>query len=194
MCFTEGKSRRHYQETRKRAEAQVKKNLRQAGKVESNRQNRLFAPSNSSVDEIRTRTLAKAKQNRSQAPPVPVINDSSESSLYPAPLNIRKKTPQQQRSPPQAHGQQADARPTHLGDTTPALRTAVSPADQSDIHPALRSEPQTHRRRASTASQSSLEREIYAYLGTSPGNSPRESEVSLLNITEKLPYTSSRRR
>lgn len=175
-------------QTRKRTEAQVKKTLRDADKVQSNRQKRLFSTSNSAADDIRARTIARAKQ----APPRPrAVNNSTTSSPYPAPLNIRKKP--------------------HLGGTTPALRIAtrqdqsnIHPAfrntvwpgaevnthpalrfgprpDQSDIHPALRTRAP---REPSIVSQSDIEMDIL--LGGNP------YEISPLNVTQRLPYAHKR--
>lgn len=221
-----------HRQARKRTEAQVKKALRDAERVESNRQDQRFATSNRNAEKIRECALAKARENRARAPPPPMArretgdsdSDSSHRSAYPAPLNIRKKSPQ----PPQK--QQRAANPRELGNTIPALRASVRRVDESHIHPALRSSAkpvdQSHihpalrttgspalrssihpalrnlpatpvrPRRVSDLSQSSLEREIFSCLG-SPENhaySPRESEVSPLRVTQKLPNAASRRR
>lgn len=252
MCFTEAKSsRRHYEErpprpvasvykadrwekprkaplapptsqARKKSEAHVKQALRNAEKIESNRQKNRFATSNSKADKIRDSALAKAKSRVRAPPPRPARPevDEDDTSAYPAPLNIRKKTT------PQAQPGQRSERRTELGNTVPAfrnaakevdqshihpaLRTAARPADQThpalrntawpsgEIHPALRNLPPTASppRRVSDISQSSVERDIYSYLGypINYANSPQESDVSPVNVTQKLPYASSRKR
>lgn len=261
-------------QARKRSEAQVKKTLRDAERVESNRQDRRFATSDRNADRIRERVLAKATENRARAPPPPprraarqeiFIDDSdsdSHKSAKVAPLNIRKKAPQPPQ-PPQRQKQHRAARPANFGNIIPALRSTARPVDEShkhpaltssakpvnqshihpafrttarpndqsnihpllrtparqvdqphihptlrttgnpalrsSIHPALRNLPATParpQRRVSDSSQSSLERGIYSYLGSPENypNSPRESEVSPLNVTQKLPYASSRKR
>lgn len=235
---------------RRKTEAHVKQALRDAEKVESNRHKKRFATSNSNADKIRENALAKANENRARVPhphppsrPVasrPVVNDEFDSSAYPAPLNIRKKSPQ---PPPKQH-QQHSVRRAELGNTVPAfkntakkvdqsrihptlrttarpedhihpaLRSAASsskPTDQSHIHPALRTTvwpsanihpalrnlPPTPSpsppRRVSDLSQSSLERDIYSYLGNplNYANSPCESDVSPVNVKQKLPHASS---
>lgn len=230
---------------RKKSEAQVKQALRDSRKVESNRNKKRFGTSNSDADKIRDRALAKAKENKARAPlpPPPVarpVVDDEDSSAYPAPLNIKKKTPQQQ---------QRRVTRTELGNTAPALRrSAAKQVDQSHIHPALRtaarpaeqihpalrsassSRPTYHGqshihpalrdrdtvwpapkihpalrnlpatparpRRVSDQSQSSVERDIYSYLENPLNyvNSPQESDVSPVNVAQKLPYSSSRKR
>ncbi|KAI7784035.1 hypothetical protein LA080_010588 [Diaporthe eres] len=124
MCFTEAKSlRRHYEErpprpvapvykadrwekprkaplapptsqARKKSEAHVKQALRNAEKIESNRQKNRFATSNRKADKIRDSALAKAKSRVRAPPPRPARPevDEDDTSAYPAPLNIRKKT------------------------------------------------------------------------------------------------------
>lgn len=237
---------------RRKTEAHVKQALRDAEKVESNRHKKRFATSNSNADKIRENALAKANENRARVPhphppsrPVasrPVVNDEFDSSAYPAPLNIRKKSPQ---PPPKQH-QQHSVKRTELGNTVPAfkstakkidqshihpaLRTAARPADHihpalrsassfrptdqshihpalrttvwpsANIHPALRNLPPTPSpsppRRVSDLSQSSLERDIYSYLGNplNYANSPCEADVSPVNVKQKLSYTSSSNR
>lgn len=232
---------------RKKTEAHVKQALRDAEKVESNRHKKRFATSNSNADKIREQALAKAQENRARVPhpyppsrpvaPRPVVNDEFDSSAYPAPLNIRKKSPQ---PPPKQH--QHSVKRTELGNTVPAfkntanvdqshihpalrttarsedhihpaLRSASSsrPTDQSHIHPALRTTawpsanihpalrnlPPTPSpsppRRVSDQSQSSLERDIYSYLGNplNYADSPIASDVSPVNVSQKLPYASA---
>lgn len=221
-------------QARKRTEAQVKKTLRDAEKIESNRHDRRFATSDRNADKIRERALARAKENKARAPPPPPPvprrntddsdSHSSHESAYPAPLNIRKKSPQ----PPQK--QQHAANPRELGNTTSAIRSSARPVDESHIHPALRSSAkpidQSHihpalrttggpalrssihpalrnlpatparPRRASDMSQSSLEREGFSCLGN-PENyadSLRGFEVSPLNVKQEPPKAASRRR
>lgn len=216
-------------QARKRTEAQVKKALRDAERVESNRQDRRFATSDKHANKIRERALARAKENKARAPP-PISrrdtddSDSSHRSAYPAPLNIRKKSPQ----PPQK--QQSAVNPGELGNTIPALRASARPVDEShihlalrssakpvdqshihpalrttggpalrsSIHPALRNLPATpvRPRRVSGPSQSSLEREIFSCLGSpeNHANLLREPEVSPLRVTQKLPNAASHRR
>lgn len=216
-------------QARKKSEAHVKQALRDAEKVESNRQKKRFATSNSKADKIRESALAKAKEGRARAPAPPpraarpthqIVDDDR--SAYPAPLNIQKKT-----TPPQRQQQrQRSVRRTELGNTVPAfrnpakevdqshihpaLRTTARPVDQvhpalrntawpsGEIHPALRNLPPTPSppRRVSDPSQSSVERDIYSYLGypINYANSPEESDVSPVNVTQKLPYASSRKR
>lgn len=236
---------------RRKTEAHVKQALRDAGKVESNRHKKRFATSNSSADKIRESALAKAKESRARvphphpSPPVatgPVVNDQFDSSAYPAPLTIRKKSPQ---PPPK---QQHSVKRTELGNTVPAFNNAAKEVDQSHIHPALRTtaRPEHHihpalrsatsssskptdqshihpalrttawpsaeihpalrnlpptpspspPRRVSDLSQSSLERDIYSYLGNplNYADSPRESDVSPVNVKQKIPSASSTRR
>lgn len=126
-------------QARKRSEAHVKQALRDAEKVESNRHKKRFATSNSNADKIRDSALAKAKENRTRAPPPPrpvarpVIEDACDSSAYPAPLNIRKKHP----PPPPPKQQQRSARQEELANTISAFKNAAK-VDQSHIHPALR--------------------------------------------------------
>ena len=203
-------------QARKKAEAHVKQALRDAEKVESNRHKKRFATSNTKADMIRERALATAKENKARAPlPLPPmarpVVDDDDSFAYPAPLNIRKRTPQQQQQQ-----QQRPVRRTELGNTTPALRNASSSSRPTDhhqthihpalrdtvwpapeIHPALRNLPATpaRPRRVSDQSQSSIERNVYSYLGNplNYANSPQESGVLPVNVTQKVPYTSSRR-
>lgn len=217
-------------QARKTSEAHSKQALRDAQKVESNRHKKRFATSNSKADKIRESTLTKAKEGRARAPPPPPkaqpttqINDD-DGSAYPAPLNIRKKTPQ---PPPQQQRRQHSVRRNELGNTVPAFRNAAKEADQSHIHPALRTtarpaDQQIHPalrntawpsgeihpalrnlprtpsppRRVSDQSQSSIERDIYSYLGypINYANSPQESDVSPVNVSQKLPYAPMRRR
>lgn len=205
-------------QARKRAQAHVKQALRDAEKVESNRHNKRFATSNSKADKIRESALAKANDNRARAPrpppPRPVVDDD-DSSAYPAPLNIRKKAPQPPPPPPPPkQHQQHSVRRSELGNTVPAFRNAAKTVNQSNIHPALRNtawpSAEIHPalrnlppapapsppRRVSDLSQSSLERDICSYLGNplNYADSPRDSEISAVNVTQKLPYASSRRR
>ncbi|KAH8775534.1 hypothetical protein F5883DRAFT_260408 [Diaporthe sp. PMI_573] len=136
-------------QARKRTEARVKKALRDAEKVDSNRRDQRFATSDKNADKIRERVLAKARENKARAPPPPpptariVVDSDSDSdshkSAYVAPLKIRKKAPQ----PPQQqqHQQQQQHRapkPAELGNTVPALRATARPVE-SRTHPALRS-------------------------------------------------------
>ncbi|KAG6363537.1 hypothetical protein INS49_008638 [Diaporthe citri] len=157
------------------------------------------------------------------ARPTPQIIDDDDRSAYPAPLNIQKKTPQpphqqhqRQRSVrrtelgntvPAFRNAAKEVGQSHIH---PALRTAARPADQvhpalrntawpsGEIHPALRNLPRTPspRRSVSDLSQSSIERDICSYLGypINYADSPRESDVSPVNVTRKLPYASSRKR
>lgn len=241
---------------RRRTETHVKQALRDAEKVNSNRHDKRFATSNSNADKIRERALAKAKENRARVPhphphppsrpvaPRPVADDEFDGSAYPAPLNIRKKSPQ---PPPKQHQHHHPVRPAELGNTVPAFKNTAKKVDQSHIHPALRTtaRPEDHihpalrsasssskptdqshihpalrttawpsanihpalrnlpptpspspPRRVSDLSQSSLERDIYSYLGNplNYANSPCESDVSPVNVKQNIPYASSSHR
>lgn len=192
-------------QARRKTEAHVKQALRDAEKIESNRNQKRFATSNNKADKIRESALAKARARPPPPPPARQEVDEDDRSAYPAPLNIRKKTPHSQT-------QQHSVRRTELGNTVPAFKNAAKVVDQShthpalrntawpsgEIHPALRNLPPTPSppRRVSDLSQSSVERDIYSYLGypINYADSPRESDVSPVNVTQKLPYASSRRR
>lgn len=90
----------------------------------------------------------------------------------------------------------SSSKPTGQSQTHPVPRNTAWPS--AEIHPALRNLPPTPSppRRVSDLSQSSLERDICSYLGNplNYANSPCESEVSPVNVTQKMPYASSRRR
>lgn len=206
-------------QARRKTEAHVKQALRDAEKIESNRNQKRFATSNNRADKIRESALAKARARPPPPPPARQEVDEDDRSAYPAPLNIRKKTLQPQT-------QQHSVRRTELGNTVPAFKNAAKEVDQShihpalrtaarpagevhpalrntawpsgEIHPALRNLPPTPSppRSVSDLSQSSVERDIYSYLGypINYADSPRESDVSPVNVTQKLPYASSRRR
>lgn len=94
----------------------------------------------------------------------------------------------------------SSSKPTDQSHIHPALRNTAWPS--AEIHPALRNLPPapapapSRPRRVSDLSQSSLKRDICSYLGypLNYADSPRESEISAVNVTQKLPYASSRRR
>lgn len=106
-------------------------------------------------------------------------------------------------------------KPRDLRRPQPAQRTSARQVEQSRIHSSLKttevlelrtslhpafrnfSETQSHpRRHASGSTKHPVERKVHSYLG-SPNNyadSPREAEVSPLNVRHKLPYAASHRR
>lgn len=134
-------------QARKKAESHSKKVLRDADRVESNREKKRFATSNGNADRIRERALAKAREDRDRAarplPPLPLHyesrpatqSSSEDETAYPEPLNIRKKdTPKPQPKPqPQQHRRRSSVRREELGNTVPASRNAAKRVDQSHI-------------------------------------------------------------
>lgn len=80
-----------------------------------------------------------------------------------------------------------------------SLRTTEVLELRTSLHPAFRNLPDTQaqpRRHVSGSTKHPVEREVHSYLG-SPRNyaySPREADVSPLNVSHKLPYATPRRR
>lgn len=132
-------------QARKKAEAHSKKVLRDADRVESNREKKRFATSNGNADRIRERALAKAREDRDRAarplPPLPLHyetrpatqSSSEDETAYPAPLNIRKNNTPQQQPQPRPQRRQPSVRREELGNTVPASRNAANRVDQSHI-------------------------------------------------------------
>jgi hypothetical protein len=123
-------------------------------------------------------------------------NSTSDSGIYPAPLRTpssARKVDQRPAAPPR--------HPVAAPRTTTTRHRHEDEDLRASLHPALRNLPACtparstqHRRRTSDASQSSLEVLYFFYPGSPEddyGNSPCESEVSALNVTQRLPCASS---
>ncbi|KAG8165205.1 hypothetical protein KVR01_005480 [Diaporthe batatas] len=205
---------------RKMSEKQVKEALRDAEKIASNRRDKLFAtiapliikkdtppPPQKHQRAVKPAELGNTVSiRRTHNPPAvdernihPALRSSGkvfgQDDIQPAsrtafkPRDLRRPQP----------GPQTSTRQVEQSRVHSSLKTTEALELRTSLHPAFRNLPddEAHpRHHVSGSRKHAVEREVHTYLGK-PHNyadSPREAEVSPLNVTHKLPYAASHRR